>query len=356
MSCSSAGTRCSKYLSYLGKALVTWFWAASGCIWESAFSTLHRLCKRCHWCPPCASEVASALLLIMLLQSWLLPPGSPGYKQLCCFWCHLSHGPPVALHGLSTGLSATATCTTALLLLGPGGPGSAVVRCTVFTGVTATARGLGSCVHSLLLVGPVSGALSLGAGSLALLCFLKPQVLGANHHCYGRGRGWAASAVAAPVASGLWLPGCFSKPQVRGTHCCCQGYLHLGCCSHCWKGRCQRHCHWGRGKGLGHRCLMVPRVSVHEPTVIPAASGSMGCMNSWGLHVWALPQFLGPLFTSAATDLGTFGLRNCRCCSPGSTASRRSSPPIFRCIDTEIAGVLVCCAESFVGQWMSYWL
>ena len=55
----------------------------------------------------------------------------------------------------------------------------------------------------------------------------------------------------------------------------------------------------------------VPRVSGHRPVVIPGTSRSLGCLDSGGLHLWALSQFLGPLVASVAADPGTSGLGSC---------------------------------------------
>ena len=73
--------------------------------------------------------------------------------------------------------------------------------------------------------------------------------------------------------------------------------------------------------------------------------GSIDCLDSQGLHLWGLPQFLGPLKTDLATDPGSSGLGSYHHCSPGSTASRRSSPPTFRCIDVGISQMFWCAAQ-----------
>ena len=70
-----------------------------------------------------------------------------------------------------------------------GGAGIAAARGTGVAGVTATARGPGTCMQSPLLVGPVLGVPPPGAGSQAPLLFLKPQVPSTIHHCWGRGWG-----------------------------------------------------------------------------------------------------------------------------------------------------------------------
>ena len=101
----------------------------------------------------------------------------------------------------------------------------------------------------------------------------------------------------------------------------------------------------GRGGGFLTGIVMVPRISSHGPTVIPDASRSVGCPDSWGLCLWVSSKFLGLLFTGVAANPGTSGLGSCclcSLCSPGSNASRRSSPHTFRCIDVWISQVFWC--------------
>ena len=80
-----------------------------------------------------------------------------------------------------------------LLLPGYRGAGNAATGGTGFTGVAATTGGLESFRLPPLLVGLVLKALSLGEGvetwSLALLCFLKPQVTAAIFQSWARDRG-----------------------------------------------------------------------------------------------------------------------------------------------------------------------
>src|SRR3712207_4944860 len=87
--------------------------------------------------------------------------------------------PPLVLCGVSIGLGTAAPCTTCAAPPGlSGGAGSTTVRDTGFIGVTVAVEGPGSCIQTSLLVEPVSGALSLGAGSQSLLwcCSLRLQV------------------------------------------------------------------------------------------------------------------------------------------------------------------------------------
>ena len=68
------------------------------------------------------------------------------------------------------------------------------------------------------------------------------------------------------------------------------------------------------GEGWVTAIIVVPRVFSHGPEVILGASRSMGCLDSWGLCSWALPQFLGPLITGTAADPGISNLRRYHCC------------------------------------------
>ena len=91
---------------------------------------------------PCASEVAGALLLMMSLQSQVLPVGSPGCKLFCYFQGLLGLMFP---HWLSTGLDAAAPCTScsATPLL-PVGAACTTAKVAGFVGVIVTAGGLGN--------------------------------------------------------------------------------------------------------------------------------------------------------------------------------------------------------------------
>ena len=79
--------------------------------------------------------------------------------------------------------------------------------------------------------------------------------------------------------------------------------------------------------------------------------------DSWNPWEWRLPGFLGPpfisitsdlgpQFTGLATDLGTSSLGSHCCCSPDSTASRRSSSPTVRCTDRWISQAFSCAVQS----------
>ena len=99
--------------------------------------------------------------------------------------------------------------------------------------------------------------------------------------------------------------------------------------------------------GDGRECwvtgiVKVPGTSCCRPTVIPGTSRTVGCLDSWGLYVWALHQFLGPLVGGATTDPGNSGPGSCHCYSPGFTSSRRSSAPTFRCTDVRISQAFSC--------------
>lgn len=90
---------------------------------------------------------------------------------------------------------------------------------------------------------------------------------------------------------------------------------------------------WGKGKGV------VSQVSSWFPE-----SPVMACSNSWfqGFSVipeHQLPGFLGPPFLAVTSDPGTSDVRSCCHCSPGSNASRSSSPLHFTCTDGWISQV-----------------
>ena len=170
--------------SYLGTALVNWLWATSGCIWESTLSTLHCLCPQHHQCPPCASGFAGALLVVMLLQSQVMLPGSWGCEHVCCFWGCLGL---VFLHWFSRGSNVAAPCTscTAAPRLS-GGTCCTAAMCAGFT-VVAVASG------------------AQGLGDLQAAPFLRTWCLGCCHW------GWVTGSDVVPDASGhrfyLPLPG-----------------------------------------------------------------------------------------------------------------------------------------------------
>lgn len=86
------------------------------------------------------------------------------------------------------GSGAVAVCSTcAAALWVSGGAGSVTAGGAVFTNIITAARDLRSCMKLLLLGGLVLEFPLLwegmGAGLLALLHFLKPQVLGTACHC-----------------------------------------------------------------------------------------------------------------------------------------------------------------------------
>lgn len=85
---------------------------------------------------------------------------------------------------------------------------------------------------------------------------------------------------------------------------------------------------------------------------------SVGCLVSWGLHSWALLQFLASLVTDVATVPGTSGLRSC-CqllpCFHYLQQVRSIHFQMYRCMDH--SGLLVCCAEGrLLVYGMSDWL
>ena len=144
----------------------------------------------------------------------------------------------------------------------------------------------------------------------------------------------------------LWFlqPLVLDTGTIRGTsghrHChCCQEYWDFGCSLTVERAEVKGTSTRGGGEGWVTGIFMVPRASSH---------GS--CRSSWLFQECGLPgflgplfmgstQFLGPLFAGTATDPGTSSLRSCHHCSPGSTTSRKSKPPTFRCIDSSISQV-----------------
>lgn len=98
----------------------------------------------------------------------------------------------------------------------------------------------------------------------------------------------------------------------HGHHHCCYGYWGLECSSPEWKHQCQKHCHWGKERGLGHRyCCSSKILQSWSPqwflaplgvwaAWIPGASICGHYLSSWDLWSWAQSQFLEPLLLGAA--------------------------------------------------------
>ena len=124
----------------------------------------------------------------------------------------------------------------------------------------------------------------------------------------------------------------------HGHHCHYQGYLGLGCSPCWWKGQCWRCGHQGRGRGPGYRCHCSSQRLQSRPAGIAGSYSSMA-PGFLGFQSCVLPQFLEPLVAGVATDPGTYSLRSCHLCSPGSTTSRKVRQPTFRCVDVSITRV-----------------
>ena len=178
-----------------------WFWAASGCIWESALFILYCLCQRhlqCPSCAACASKVGYFLLLTMSLQSQVSSPRSPDCEHFCCFWGCLGlmfphwllADPPLVQWAWMPAVQ----CSTRAALPGlSGGACSTTARGTGFTSITvaSTGWGLWSCMQPLLLVELVlvvpalMTGFSCGSWSLRLQVHLSllEEGLGLSHDC-----------------------------------------------------------------------------------------------------------------------------------------------------------------------------
>ncbi|XP_070375127.1 thioredoxin domain-containing protein 8 isoform X3 [Equus asinus] len=123
-------------------------------------------------CAACASEVAGALLLAMVLPSQGSPSGSPRVAWVCV--------PTLALCRFSTGSGAAAprpTCAAAAGLSEDAA--STAAGGAVFTGVAVAAQGPGSCMQPRLLVEPVGSAATGGwvTGSAVV-----PEASGRRRH------------------------------------------------------------------------------------------------------------------------------------------------------------------------------
>lgn len=114
-------------------------------------------------------------------------------------------------------------------------------------------------------------------------------------------------------------------PRTSGDelHCHCRGYWGLGCSPCCWAG-------WAGG----------------------AAAGAGGC-GSWSLQSWELQQFLAPPGAQATLVPGAYSLGSCCCCFPDSTASTRSRPLTFRCIDVWTSQVSWCAMRKILYWFMN---
>ena len=120
-----------------------------------------------------------------------------------------------------------------------------------------------------------------------------------------------------------------------------------------WQSRCH-HCCCSINSHVG-RTATPPLPPVHRYLHLGSPPAASGCLNnSAGVHMcearpsspplivtWAAVWASAPWITAARGEKGGCSLR--------STASRGSSPCIFRCI------AIVLCSESSVGQWMSGW-
>ena len=119
--------------------------------------------------------------------------------------------------------------------------------------------------------------------------------------------------------------GAIPRTQVMGTAAAARGIGVLDAAPVTKRARVEDFAARGGGGVTG--IVTLPGAFSQGPVVISGVSGSVGSLDSWCLHLWALPQFLGPLVADAATVPGTSSLQSCHRCSPDSTTSGRSHSP-----------------------------
>ena len=176
-----------------------------------------------------------------------------------------------------------------------------------------------------LLTELMSRLLQLGAGSWVLLWFLKPQVTGFTCHnlrCRGQaGSEYICCSLMQPQVTGICQ--CILKTQVR-LPCPRQENTHFGYCTHCWKEQA------ATGAGglitISHLC--------------PESWECVPPNTAWGARGWEYHVCLCSLCSQVCTQMSrsVFWIAAAkRGCSPGSTASQRSSPSTFKLIDVWIS-------------------
>ena len=275
----------SKHLSYVGKAFLTLilscFWLClRACTFHppvplpeaSSVPSLCCLCLRgCRWLAACnVASVVGAATGVARLRALLL-----------LLWSLGSCDPPLALHGLSTGLAAAATCRLHCCTGVIWGPGRTTARGTGFMGVTAAARGLGSCMQPPLLVGSVSGChhCGLGHGSCYSSWGLRSPVSCTTAGEVGGAESWALWLFLQPLVSSISM---LFETSGQGTTAPANGICLLDC--HCWE----------RGRELLPCLLEVQSTHLqkyrcmHLSGILVCCAGSLllvnGCPTGCDLH------------------------------------------------------------------------